>query len=39
MIQRIKKIGNKIVIIKDNKTYTFDNTIKNSKISKLLKQL
>jgi hypothetical protein len=39
MIQSIKKLGNKIVIIKDNKVYSFENTVKNSKISKLLKTL
>ena len=39
MIQSIKKLGEKIEIIKDNKLYTFDNTVKNSKISKLLKTL
>lgn len=39
MIQSIKTINNKIEIMYNNKVYTFDKTVKNSKISKLLKQL
>jgi len=39
MIQSIKKINGLIEIKKDNKRYIFIDTVKNSKISKLLKQL
>ena len=39
MIQSIKKTSNKITIVYNNQIYTFENTVKNSKISKLLKQL
>lgn len=39
MIQSIKKINGLIEIKIDNKRYVFIDTIKTSKISKLLKQL
>jgi hypothetical protein len=39
MIQSIKKINGLIEIKKDGKRYIFIDTVKNSKISKLLKTL
>ena len=39
MIQSIKKINGLIEIKVNNKRYIFADTVKNSKISKLLKQL
>jgi len=39
MIQSIKKLNGLIEIKKDGKRYIFIDTIKNSKISELLKQL
>jgi len=39
MIQSIKKINGLIEIKIDNKRYIFIDTVKNSKISELLKQI